>query len=212
MTKRSNPFVAAFAGVSLLLSILPAKAVVVINAEETAGGVIFTGSGSINSAGLVGEFFSDFNDSRLSPSGSFFLSHTGGFLDIYLNLPLISGPTSFGSGGLSTSLIATGDTFGFDAGSSPGNVLIALPSIFLGYSGGPLSFTTTFSATDFATLGLTQGNYNWVFGTAGQNTDSVILNIGNVPDGGTVPDAGSTVALLGLAGVSIVALRRRMQA
>ena len=70
--------------------------------------------------------------------------------------------------------------------------------------GTALSDSMTFNSTNFASLGLTPGTYVWTWGT-GANADSFTLEIGSVPDG------GSTVSLLGLASLGLVALRRKLR-
>jgi len=73
-------------------------------------------------------------------------------------------------------------------------------------SGAALSDSMTFNSATFASLGVTPGTYEWTWGT-GMNADSFTLQIG--PAG--VPDAGSTLSLLGFASLGLVALRRKLR-
>jgi hypothetical protein len=81
-------------------------------------------------------------------------------------------------------------------------------SVPMGYvSGAALSDSMTFNNATFASLGLTLGTYEWTWGT-GMNADSYTLQIGPA---GAVPDAGSTLSLLGFASLGLVALRRKLR-
>ena len=62
----------------------------------------------------------------------------------------------------------------------------------------------TFNSATFASLGVTPGTYVWTWGTGLEN-QNFTLQIG--PAG--VPDAGSTLPLLGFASLGLVALRRK---
>jgi hypothetical protein len=78
---------------------------------------------------------------------------------------------------------------------------IIVPQAYL--SGNALSDSSTYNNATFATLGVTPGTYEWTWGTgANQN---FTLRIGP-----TVPDAGSTVSLLGCALLGLAALRRKL--
>jgi VPDSG-CTERM motif len=77
-----------------------------------------------------------------------------------------------------------------------------VPSGYL--TGNPLSGTSTYQEATLASLGLAAGTYTWTWGT-GMNADSFTLQIGSVPD------AGSTLPLLGLASLGLIALRRKLR-
>jgi len=81
--------------------------------------------------------------------------------------------------------------------------LLLVPSGYV--SGAPLSDSMTFNNATFASLGVTPGTYVWTWG-AGAN-QNFTLQIG--PAG--VPDTGSTLSLLSLASLGLVALRRKLR-
>ena len=70
-------------------------------------------------------------------------------------------------------------------------------------TGNPLSDTSTYNNATFASLGITPGIYTWTWGT-GDHADSYTLYA-------AVPDAGSTVFLLGCALLGLVGLRRKLR-
>jgi hypothetical protein len=70
-------------------------------------------------------------------------------------------------------------------------------------SGNSLSDTMTFTGKTFASLGVLPGTYTWNFGT-GANADSLILEIGVVPE-----PASLTLLAVGLAGLGMALRLRR---
>jgi VPDSG-CTERM motif len=115
-------------------------------------------------------------------------------MDLYTGF---TGPTSFGSGG------------GFNANAGSGNFVLLVADLerFLvpqGYvTGTALSDSMTFNSATFASLGVTPGTYVWTWGTrANQNFTLQI---------GSVPDAGSTLSLLGFASLGVAVLRRKLR-
>jgi hypothetical protein len=82
-----------------------------------------------------------------------------------------------------------------------GSSTLILP---LGYiSGSALSDSSTYDNATFSSLGVTPGTYEWSWG-AGPNQNFTI-QIGRA-----VPDAGSTLPLLGFASLGLAALRRKL--
>ena len=177
----------------------PAKGVVIVNAVESAGDVLFTGSGSINLSTLTFDFDNSgksgfepvFGTIRLGPE-------VPTPIDIYdgvTQVPL----SSFGSD-LSNvfhrASTGSGDVF---AALSQYNE-IEVPRGYL--SGSALNESATFTGETFATLQLNTGTYIWSWGTGG-TYDEFVLNIKDVPD------TGSSIALLGLGFLGLVGMRRR---
>jgi hypothetical protein len=161
---------------------------------------VATGSGALNFIGLTETDFV-IEQSRINPGQGTILTglqSTTLFEDVFTGS--ITGPTSFGSGGLTN---ASSGQSGFLVGING-----TLDQIFL--PGGvsniqDLSGTATYSNTTVAGLGVTPGTYTWTWGTgANQN---FTLQIG--PAG--VPDTGSTLSLLSLASLGLVALRRKLR-
>jgi hypothetical protein len=70
-------------------------------------------------------------------------------------------------------------------------------------SGAKLSNTMTFTGETFTMLGVKPGTYTYTWGT-GANADSLIVEIGAVPE-----PASLTLLAVGLAGLGMVVHRRR---
>jgi hypothetical protein len=111
-----------------------------------------------------------------------------------------SGPTSFGSGGLTFASSNGGNAVGISGG---GGGILFVPQGYV--SGTSLSATSTYAGATLLSLGVTPGTYTWTWGT-GVHADSFMINAGV----GGVPDAGSTLPLLGFASLGLVALRRKL--
>ena len=195
MIMRKHVFYGILALVSLLgLGITQsARANVIATINQVGTSVVGTGSGTVDLAGLT-FLGSGSLAAGVNPSIAAFNAGSGAY-DDYSG---VSGPTSFGIGGPS-----------FPASSSTGNPVsifgqageLRLPQGYL--TGGPLSGTFTFNNATFAGLGVTPGTYVWTWGT-GVHADSFTINAGV-----GVPDAGSTLPLLGFALLGLAALRRK---
>ena len=111
----------------------------------------------------------------------------------------VTAATTFGSGGLTSANIGSGDLLGFTH-INTFNVLV-VPTGYV--SGTALSDSMTFDNATFASLGVTPGTYEWTWGTAAnQNfTIDVIAPAG-------VPDLGSTLGLLFFALVGLFGASR----
>jgi len=111
----------------------------------------------------------------------------------------ITGPTSFGSGGV----LLFADSGSGDLVGVHGNTgILVVPDGYV--SGDPLSNTATYLNRTFATLTVTPGTYEWTWGT-GEN-QNFTLTIGPI----LVPEPASA-ALLGaaLAGLLLAGTIRR---
>jgi hypothetical protein len=196
-------FTAILALVSLLtLGITQSARAYTVRLDQLGANVVANGSGAFNLTGLT--FFLpgiDFTARIRAGGGVIITGPPGGSgdVDIYTGF---TGPTSFGSGFFFFPNTGSGDIVGIDAQSSFGGLLAVPP----GYvSGTALSDSMTFNNATLASLGVTPGTYVWTWGTgADQN---FTLQIG--PAG--VPDAGSTLSLLSLASLGLVALRRKLR-
>jgi len=171
----------------------PAEATFIFTMEETSSGVVVDGSGSIN---ITGETLANGGSlTAVAASEGFLVGGPGGFHPFQHFS--VSGPPNFGSGGVFTPNTASGSVVGVD---------MNFPAIVVpqGYaSGNSLSDTMTFTGKTFASLGVLPGTYTWNFGT-GANADSLILEIGVVPE-----PASLTLLAVGLAGLGMVVRRRR---
>jgi hypothetical protein len=182
--------------VTSLFSVRPAQAYLV-RLEQIGSNVVANGSGAINLTGLTKASTLFGGPSGIEADIGFILTGapSGGTSDGYFGF---TGPMSFGSGGFFAPNTGSGDFVGI-------NALIGFLFVPEGYvSGAALSNSMTFNNATFASLGVTPGTYVWTWGT-GPNQNST-LQIG----GTAVPDAGSSLPLLGFASLGLVALRRKL--
>lgn len=173
-----------------LLSIGSVQSAVLIAAIEDSGDVTFSGSGSINLAGLTPGADGFALGGSIIPNGSdlrFSLSN----IDIY---PGAMVPAPFGSGGKSLANLVSGDNFGFDF---LGN--LGVPHQY--ESGDPLSFSMTFELATFASLGLVAGTYVW---NLPNDTITLVVGANPVPLPAALPLFASV-----LLGGGALAWRRR---
>ncbi len=197
---RKHAFYAILALVSLLgLGMTQSARAYLVTVDQVGANVVATGGGALDFSPLM---FSDnvISNGQINPSGGTILTglqSTVNFEDIFTGS--ITGPTSFGIGGLTNASSGSGFLVGING---------PLDQIFI--PGGvsniqPLPGTATYNNATFASLGLTAGTYEWTWGNgANQN---FTLQIG--PAG--VPDGGSTLSLLGFASLGLVALRRKLR-
>lgn len=184
-----------------LLAAGSAQATIIINVTQVGSDVVFSLSGSFNTASAIdsGIVTPAPGPGQIDPNFSIFKFSTSGAKDsvIHWVLPNVSGPSAFGSGVFDQA----------DSGASNSN-LEFVPfikgqttlNLYTSYvSGTSLSDTMTFSGQSFASLGVTPGTYTWSWAIEGQ-TDSLILEFG-------VPDTGSTLMLMGLGLVCLGLLR-----
>jgi hypothetical protein len=196
----------AFYGILALVSLLglgmtqSARASYIVTLQEVGSSVVATGSGAFNLTALS----QDFNQvgqggALINPFvGAIFTGTTTQVdIDAYSGF---SGPTSFGS----NSNPRDADSGSGDRVGIVGSSVLIVPDNYV--SGTALSDSSTYLNATFASLGVDPGTYVWTWGT-GENADSFTLQIG--PAG--VPDGGSTVSLLGLASLGLVALRRKLR-
>jgi VPDSG-CTERM motif len=199
MTTKKTCFYGILALVGLLgLAITQsARANFIETITQVGTDVVVTGSGTID--------FTDLTLSSTIGAGASIVPNAGivvigpvATVNIWTG---ISGPASFGSGGLTNANNSTGDTVGIRNGA---NHDLGLAQSYL--SGSPLSGTATFNSATFASLMIDPGTYTWTWGT-GAHADSFTIQIGPA----SVPDAGSTLPLLSFASLGLVALRRKLR-
>ena len=186
-----------------LLSVQPAQAYTV-TLKQMGSNVVATGSGAINLTGLTFASGGFVATGSMGPSIADLTVADGTGLSQYTGF---SGPSSFGPG---TTIINASSDSG-DSVSIIGTAVFPGPGIFLpaGYvSGAALSGSSTYNSATFASLGVTPGRYTWTWGT-GLPNQNFTLQIGPGP-GPRVPDAGSTVSLLGCAFLGLAVLRRKL--
>jgi hypothetical protein len=189
-----------------------AQGSVVVNAVETGGNVVFTGSGTIDQSGwtLVPNSGDDF--ALINPGSILLVGETPAVVSArFLNPTGFVGPSNFGSGGQE---FADSGSGGNADGSPNGDIFgLFFNSVLLVVPGGytkndPLSGTSTYNSTTLALLGMNTGSYTWTWDTgtgANPTTDSLTLNVGAVP----VPAA---VWLFGTALIGLVGFSKRKKA
>ena len=184
--------------VSSLFSVQPAQAYTV-TLQQMGADVVANGSGPVSLTGLTFSGLSGQDGALINPIFGVIVMGTTKFanVDIYTGL---SGPTSFGSGGLNDANIGSGRRVGI-VGPLLGPFLF-LPAGYI--SDTALSSSSTWNNATFASLGVNPGTYVWSWGTGLPNQNFTLI-VG----GAGVPDAGSTVSLLGCALLGLAGLRRK---
>jgi VPDSG-CTERM motif len=179
----------------LLLGITQSARAYTVTMQQMGSNVVANGSGAFNLTGLTPLGPASGSSNGILPSSHLIFMGDGSVtaLDGYTGY---TGPTGFGSGGVTLADTGSGDF-----------VVLYFTGLYVpqGYvSGNALLDSITFNNTNFATLGVMEGTYVWSWGT-GPN-QNFTLNIG-----GSVPDGGSTVGLLGFALAGLGILRRKLR-
>ena len=175
--------------------IRPAQAYTV-TLEQMGSNIVANGSGPINLTGLTFLMQGIAGAVIKAANPAFILTGATVGVDIYEG---ITGPTSFGSGGIFLPTTSSGDPVGIRIS----DLTLGVPHGYV--SGAALSDSMTFNSATFASLGLDVGTYVWSWGTGLPNQNFTLI-IGGV----RVPDGGSTVSLLGCALLGLAALRRKL--
>src|SRR6266513_627488 len=173
----------------------PAEAYTV-TLEQMGSNVVANGSGPINLTGLTFLMRGTAGAVIKAANPRVYTDGGGGGVDIYKG---ITGPTSFGSGGIFAPTTSSGDP----VGTRISDMTLGVPHGYV--SGAALSDSMTFNNATFASLGLDVGTYLWSWGTGLPNQNFTLI-IGGVG----VPYGGSTVSLLGFALLGLAALRRKL--
>jgi hypothetical protein len=192
--KLDNFAVAAALGLTILGGQARADGIV-IDIRQVGDNVVATYSGSVDLSGLT-FLGTAVPGGGLWPYFALVIFGAGGDVDEYGGL---SGPTSFGTGGVTFVSSQTGDSFGLDGGADPETGLLYVPE---GYTSGTLlSGSATYDNQTFASLGLTPGNYAYTW-----DGDPVTVNA-------MIPEASTwAMMLLGFAGLGLAGYRSRKAA
>ena len=176
----------------LLFGHAPAKADFLVIGKQVGPDVVFTGSGTLNLNDLS-FLFDGFGSAGVFPAdGGVSLGDDPlNFVDVDIYSGVTSFHESFGPGPGGPADLGTGPRVGFGYADPLNTFLLTVPD---GYSGGMLESTSTFLDTDFATLGITPGVYNYSWGS-GQNADTITMIL--------VPEPGSLGLMVTVAGVAV---------
>ena len=204
LRKYLKPISQIFAGAALpviiiLITALLANAIYIINVTEENGDVSISGSGSLDLTAWGDAEIYQAQEALVDPSQGFLITQTGRFGKAYFSADNFSGPADFGDGILTTASSSSGALFGFYS-IYGGGLLVPL-----GYtSNEPLSSSAIWNGASLASLGLDPGTYEFTWGGGGTGpADSIILNIGDVPE------SGSTLAMFSLVAAGLMGVRRR---
>jgi len=182
---------------ALLLIVSPAaQAGYIVTLKQVGPNVVATGSGAIDLTGLSFFESDSFPGLIAADTGTIITGPTSAMPPANF-FQGVSGPISFGSGGLRDADSGSGDYVGIGGSRGSGSVLV--PQGYV--SGTALSDSMTFNNETFSTLGVIPGTYVWTWGT-GVN-QNFTLQIG-----AAVPDSGSTFALLFLSLAGLFGTRR----
>jgi hypothetical protein len=172
-------YLATMAIPAMLIGSAPlAQAGYIVTLAQEGSNVVATGSGTLDVADL-GSPVPQTAEAQILPSSALIATgeeateHTYGLA----SGAGVTGPTSFGSGGLTFASSSSGDIVGIE-GRPNGTGALIVPSLYT--SSNPLSDTATYDNATFSSLGATPGTYVWTWGS-GPDADSFTLQIGAVP-------------------------------
>ena len=206
---RKLPLILALA--VMLLAARSAQAVIMINANEVGGNVVFTLSGSLNTGSIDSITVMDDNSSYHQdhilpynhsgvPPGDYSFIFFGSPLPLGANtgfLANLTGPSGYSAGGpfveFSHPSTNPGSLFGFYKLINPDLGSVFFPSSYSNLA--PLSASMSFTGT-FSSLNLGVGTYQWDWFNSSTNVhDSLIMQIGD-----SVPEPSAAMLLvIGLA-------------
>jgi hypothetical protein len=175
----------------------------IITFSESGGNVVANGTGSLNTTALTNLGTMTLVAS-VGPAGG--IAEVGMLVDTVNTFVNISGPLSFGTGGLTFATSGTGMQAGVNIQSVNGMELLVSTS----YKGGTFTNSSTWAGETISGLGLAPGTYEWTWGT-GANADDLKL----VVPSPAVPAPNSmilAVTAIGVVGFWVGIRRRRAAA
>jgi hypothetical protein len=196
LPKKLLPLILFAIAATSLFSVQPAQGFT-MTLDQVGSNVVATGSGAFNLTGLTlfGQFLLPQQGQIIASIG--FIGRGGSVSDLYRG---VTGPTNFGQGGVFLANAASGDAAGIQGLGPP---QFWVPQGYV--SGAALSNSLTFNNATFASLGVTPGTYVWSWGAGANQNFTLVI-------GGSVPDGGTTVMLLGTALGALGMARRFLKA
>ena len=207
------PLLGAAMLISAGLSAPAAQANYIVTLTQRGSDVVETGNGSLDLTALTFKFFNT-EDGRINASeGLAVLGPTSSTpIAVYEGM---TGPSSFGSGGLEDANSGSGNIVGvagpLDCGHRYSEVGVPVRYV----SGSSLRTSTdTWDDATFASLGVTPGRYTWTWGS-GKDADSFRLVVAGGPleqlaslDPPSVPEPATwTLVAVGFAGLGFAGYR-----
>lgn len=146
-----------------------------VTVTEVSPNVVWSGSGTLNLAGLTAGGTTSTGSGYASQVAVWIAGASPStLLDLYDGISTF--PASFGAGGTAPATSATGSAFAILPDfENPGLRQLAVPNGYI--SGTFLSGSTTYESTGLTGMGLTPGTYTYTWGS-GANADSITLIIG----------------------------------
>jgi len=184
---------------TLLILSQPAQAGYMVTLQQVGSNVVATGTGAFDLTGLTNGGATG-NVPAILPAVAFIVTGLSNDGTIYGGSGVITGPSSFGSGGLTLASSGTGDLVGLETNNGTFGDFIIVPQGYV--SGTSLSDSATYLNATLSTLGVTPGIYEWTWGN-GANQNFTLDAIAPA-----VPDSGSTLGLLSLSVVALLGATR----
>jgi hypothetical protein len=198
--KRIADRAAAFAMLTAL-SAFPVQAGYVVVLQQEAGGVVATGSGSIDLTGLTFLGATSGTGAVAVPNKAIIATGAPSDIDGYTGF---TGPTSFGPGfgRFSNVPLATGDDVEiFGNPDQLGQPELFVPHNYVNDT--PLSDTAPYNGESFSSIGATPGTYEWKWGTGPDQNFTLDV----------VPEPSTWIMMLaGFAGLGVVSYRQTRRA
>jgi hypothetical protein len=179
-----------------------AQAKYVVLFQEVGSAVVETGHGTLDLTDLTNVGGSLAVTPSVVPNVSFFSSGApGARMQVFFGE--VTGPSEFGAGGETVADKSSGDGVGVFTGDG---FSILAP---VGYvAGAPFAETSTYDFATFASLGTRPGEYVWSWGS-GAHADTFIVEVGGVFASPVLEPSTWAMMLIGFAGLSYAAVRRR---
>lgn len=174
------------------------SASVVINVTDTGSTLLFGFSGSMDLTGLTFDGSGPVGTGISPGVPAINIGPSGVSTYDFYNLSSVS---ALGAGNVGFSISGAGDVFSINISLSGAPAAFGVP---VGYTGGPLSGSMTVDASDFATVGLSDGD---IFDWGASNGETITVRVGSAVAAIPLP-AGALLLGTALAGFGIARRRK----